>query len=178
MSMNLRSLISCQQLAASGSSSCWLAVSSVAHPVPPRCCQRHEDVMKGVNTLLKRFVFWGLRQKSNWSEHTVSLGRITLTWSLLLSLLKRQGNLCCPGSSCCVNVAKNSKETAFPSSSLRGCCSSVCGKVILVFSGGFLTEVCAVRLGPLCFPALWLKGSCSRHSNLLHPSGCACSWPC
>lgn len=69
--------------------------------------------MKGANALLKRFVFWGLRQKSKWSEHTVSLGRITLTRLLLLSLLKRQGNLCCPGSYCRVNVPKNSKETAF-----------------------------------------------------------------
>lgn len=152
VSMNLRSLLSCQQLAVSGSSSYWLAVSSVAHPVPPRQCQRHEDVTKGVNALLKRFVFWELRQKSKWSEHTVSLGRITLTRSLLLSLLKRQGNLCSPGSYCCVNVAKNSKETAFPSSSLRGCCTSLGGKMILVFSGGFLMEMCAVRLGPLCFP--------------------------
>lgn len=134
VSTNWRSLMSCQQLAVSGSSSCWLAVSSVAHPVPPRCCQRHEDVMKGVNTSLKHFVFWGLRQKSKWSEHTVSLGRITLTRSLLLSLLKRQGNLCCPGSYCCVNVAKNSKETAFPSNSLGERCTSLCGEVILVCS--------------------------------------------
>lgn len=155
-----------------------LAVSSVAHPVPPRLCQRHEDVMKGANALLKHFVFWGPRQKSKWSEHSVSLGRITLTRWLLLSLLKRLGNLCCPGSYCYVNVAKNSKETAFPSHSLRGCCTSLCGKAILVFSGGFLGGMCAFRLGPLCFPALWLKGSCSRHSNLLHPSRCACSWPC
>lgn len=172
--MSWRSLLSCQQLAVSGSSSCWLAVSSVAHPVPPRWCQRHEDVMKGANALLKRFVFWGLRQKSKWSEHTVSLGRITLTL-LLLSLLKRQGNLCCPGSYCRVNVAKNSKETTFLCSPLRGCCTSLCGKVILVFSGGFLTGMCAVRLGPLCSPA---EGECSRHSNVLDPSRCACSWPC
>lgn len=176
--MSLRSLLSCQQLAVSGSSSCWLSVSSVAHTVPPRRCQRHEDVMKGANALLKRFVFWGLRQKSKWSEHTVSLGRITLTRSLLLSLLKSQGNLCSPGSYCYENVAKNSKETAFPSSSLRGCCTGLCGEVILVVSGGFFTGMCAVRLGPLCFPARWLKGSCSRHSNLLDPSRCACSWPC
>lgn len=100
----------------------------------------------------------------------MSLGRITLTRSLLFSLLKRQGNLCSPSSYYCVNAAKNSEQTAFPSSSLRGCSTGLRGKVILVFSGDFLTGMSAVRLGPLCFPALWLKGSCSRHSSLLHPS--------
>lgn len=133
--------------------------------------------MKGANALLKHFVFWGPRQKSKWSEHTVSLGRITLTRWLLLSLLKRQGNLCCPGSYCYVNVAKNSNETAFPSSSRQGVVLVCVEKQLWCSLGVFSGDVCSQTGTPLLSCSV-ADGELQQAQQSARSVSLRMSWPC